>query len=147
MTPRSRRIAVFVGTAVLAVGAGIGVAASSDSTPGSADEPGMSRQMGPGGGGFDLSALADELGVSEARLQEAMQNARPADPGAARGGPDDMIETLADELGISADKVREAFESAMPQGRGTPPGGAGPGTPPTDGQGTAPPADGTTTRS
>jgi hypothetical protein len=130
MNPRFRRVAVFVGTAAIAAGAGIGVASKGDATP--STTPNTIRQQGPGGapGGADLSSLADALGVSEARLQEAMRKARPTDPGAG-GSPDEMLQTLADELGLSVDKVRAAFESAMPQ-RGAPPSGGqtAPTTPP-----------------
>jgi hypothetical protein len=129
MNTRYRRVAVFVGTAALAAGAGIGVASKGAATP-SATPNTTQQQQGPGGapgaGGLDVSSLADALGVSEARLEEAMRNARPTDRSAG-GGPDDMFQALADELGVSVDKVREAFESTMPQGGG---GGA----PPTDSQ-------------
>jgi hypothetical protein len=130
MTARFRRVAVFVGTAALATGAGVGVAAQGDSTP--SDQPSETRQMGPGGGapaggGLDVSALADELGVSEAEMQQAMQKARPTDPSTA-GGPDAMFQALADELGISVDKVRAAFAKILPQGG--PPSGGGQTAPP-----------------
>jgi hypothetical protein len=136
MTPKFRRVAVFVGTAALAAGAGIGVAATSgDSSAASGSSaPGMSQPLdrgGPGGGG-DLTALADELGVSETRLAEAMRSARPTGPGTA-GGPDEMVEALAAELGLDADKVREALEST--RGAGPPQDG---GAPPTNGQTTPP---------
>jgi hypothetical protein len=136
MTPRFRRVAVFVGTAAIAAGAGVGVAAQSDSSPDrSSGAPRMTRQPGPGGG-LDISALADELGVSEARLQLALENSRPATPGA--GDPDEMIQALADELGLSADKVREAFAAAL--GSGDPPQAPdGGGAPPSNEQ-TTPPA-------
>ena len=137
MTARFRRVAVFVGTAALATGAGVGVAAQGDSTP--SDRPSETRQMGPGGGapagGLDVSALADELGVSETEMQQAMLKARPTDRSAA-GGPDAMFQTLADELGVSVDKVRAAFAKILPQG-GPPSGQAAP-----DGQ-VAPPSGAT----
>jgi hypothetical protein len=136
MTTRFRRVAVFVGTAALATGAGIGVAAQGDSASPdrSSSAPSVTRQPGPGGG-LDISALADALGVSEARLQTALENSRPTTPGA--GGPDEMIQALADELGLSADKVREAFASALGSG-GSPQTPDGGGAPPSGGQ-TAPP--------
>ena len=139
MNPRFRRVAVFVGTAALAVGAGIGVASKGDATSSSTPNT-TQQQQSPGGapGGTDLSTLANALGVSEARLQEAMQKARPTDRSAG-GGPDEMFQTLADELGVSVDKVREAFESAMPQR------GGGGGAPPSGGQ-TAPPSDDSSTQ-
>src|SRR5262245_10881443 len=113
MTARFRRVAVFVGTAALATGAGIGVAASQGDSTATSDRPSQTQPMGqggggPAGGGMDVSALADELGVSETELQQAMQQARPTDPSAA-GGPDAMFQALADALGVSVDKVRAAF--------------------------------------
>jgi hypothetical protein len=105
---------------------------------------------GPGGGGFgmDTAALAEALGVSEAKVTAAIAKVRPAGsadgqrptgttPG--QGGtpgqrPDmsAMYKTLADELGVSEAKVQKAFEAQM-QARmgdgngppnGTPPDGA-----------------------
>ena len=145
MTTRFRRVAVFVGTAALATGAGVGVAAQGDSTP--SDRPSETRQMGPGGGapaggGLDVSALADELGVSEAEMQQAMLKARPTDPSTA-GGPDAMFQALADELGVSVDKVRAAFAKILPQGG--PPSGGGQTAPPSGDQSTPP--SGTTSQS
>jgi hypothetical protein len=117
MTPRFRRVAVFVGTAALAAGTGIGVAASNDdsaSTP-NRSAPGIGGPQGPGGGRpggrIDVSALAKALGVSETRLEEAMQSTRPTTPGP--GSQDDRVQALADELGLSADQVRQAFEDAF----------------------------------
>ena len=125
MTPRSRKVAVFVGTAALAAGAGIGVAAQGGSSA-SADPrstPGMMRG-GP-------SSLADDLGVSETELREAMETLRQS------GRQQDLAAALAEELGVSEDKVREALENAMPQGGGAPP---------QDG-GQMAPSDGTTSQS
>ena len=102
MNPKFRRIAVFVGAAALAGGAGIGVAAQGD-TGQSGSTPGMTRpaQGGPGGGGpggagagaaQGLSALAEALGVSETRLRAAIEKTRPSgDPGSAAGGPPDPL--------------------------------------------------------
>ena len=151
MTPKFRRVAVFVGTAAIAAGAGIGVAAQGDSsTPDrSSGAPGLTRPQdgggppGIGGGASGLSAVADQLGVSETRLETAMRNARPTDPTdpAAGGGPDAMMEAVAEELGLEADTVRKAFESVL----GTQ---GGPGAPPAGGQQATPPAtDGQTTMS
>jgi hypothetical protein len=139
MTPRYRKVVVFVGTAALAAGAGIGVAAQGDSTTANQSGPGMTRPGDPGGGGFDLSALADELGVSETRLQEAMQAARPSAGGGA--GPTGMAEALADELNLSVTKVQDALEATRPQGSGPPNGTA----PPQDGGQTTPQQDTQTT--
>jgi len=122
MNPRYRKIAVVVGAAVLAGGAGIGVAAGGDSATTSGITPSMSQPGAPGGGGFDLASLAEELGVSESRLQEAMQATRPTD--GQRPDASTMAESLADELGLSADDVQAALEKTMPQGGG--PGGPPP---------------------
>ena len=146
MTPRFRRVAVFVGTAALAAGTGIGVAASSGdgtTTDRSSSAPGMSQPQDHGGptAGGGLSDVAEQLGVSETRLAQAMRNARPTDPSAG-GDPDAMIEAVAEELGLEVDQVREAFESSLGTGppQGQAPGSSGGGTP-------APPTDGDTTTS
>ena len=141
MTPKFRKIAVFVGAAALAGGAGIGVAARGDADSAGAT-PGMTRpaQGGPGAtqdgpGAQPLSALAEALGVSETRLRAALEKLRPSGaPGSTPGGPpdsSDMAEALASELGLSADKVRSALEAVGPGGGGPggapPAGGAAPG--------------------
>jgi hypothetical protein len=120
MTLRTRKVAVFVGTAALAASAGIGVAAqgSSSAATESRSAPGMMR------GGDGMSTLADDLGVTETRLREAMDSLRTA------GRPDDLTAALADELGVSEDKVRDALENAPPQGGGPPPDGTTSQSPP-----------------
>jgi hypothetical protein len=137
MNPRFRKVAVFVGTAALATGVGVGVASQGGETESSQASPGMSRPGGPGGG-MDVSALAEELGVTTDKLQAALEAARPSG-GAAPGS---MAATLADELGISEAKVEAALEAVRPQGGmgGAPP--ADGGTPPA---GASPPDDGATT--
>ena len=113
MNPRYRKIAVFVGAAALAGGAAVGVAAGGDSATTTGSSPAMTRPGGPGGG-FDLSALAEKLGVSKSRLQEALQAARPS--AGRRPDPSSMAATLADELGLSTDEVQAALEETMPSG-------------------------------
>ena len=133
MTPRSRKVAVFAGTAALAAGAGIGVAASGNSDAATTrSAPGMMR-------GGNSSSLADALGVSETRLRGAMESLR------ASGRPQDLAAALAGELGVSEDKVRDALESALPQGGGPPASGGGQMAPPSDDQ--SAPAPGTTSQS
>jgi hypothetical protein len=130
MSSKFRRVAVFVGAAALAGGAGIAVA-SYDGSDQAGSGPAMTR---PAQGGRDepnLSALAGELGVSESRLRAALEAARPSSrgPGAAGIGPPDgtdMAEALARELGLSVDQVQAALEDAMPAGGGGPQGGAAP---------------------
>jgi Spy/CpxP family protein refolding chaperone len=89
MTLRTRKVAVFVGTAALAAGAGIGVAAqgSSSAATESRSAPGMMR-----GGGDGMSTLADDLGVTETQLREAMDSLRTA------GRPDDLAVLGTSEL-------------------------------------------------
>ena len=96
----------------------------------------------PGGprGGMDLSALAGQLGVSTAKLQAALEAARPAgDPRSHAPGEDPMAAALAEQLGLSTAKVRAALDAVRPAHG---PGGARPdGAAPPDGW--APP-DGST---
>ena len=62
---------------------------------------------GSGPGGPRLNGLADELGVSEARLREALEKVRPE---RKRPQREDHAADLAAALGVSEAKVREAFE-------------------------------------
>lgn len=126
-----RKVAVFVGAAAIAGGVAAGVASQ-----GGADASTSSRAIAQDGagrpgprGGMDLSALADALGVSTAKLQDALEAARPTgDPGArppGADGEDPMAAALAEQLGLSTAKVQEALESFLPP--------AGPGGAPPDG--------------
>jgi len=149
MSPAHRKIAVVVGAAVLAAGAGIGVAAGGDSAASGAQpatsQPGFRGGDGPGGGGpggggpgggfgarggVDLSAAAEELGVSEDRLEQALDAAREdAAAAGTRPDPSAITEALAADLGVSVDKVEAALDSLMPRGghdRGAPPDGTTP---------------------
>ena len=115
MTARFRRVAVFVGAAALAAGAGVGVAATqgdaTNRSGGAIQQPG-----GPGGGRFDLSTVADMLGVSEAELQRAIQDARPT-----AGGPDTMFAAVARSSACrwtrSVRRLRQSCRRAVPAGR------------------------------
>ena len=91
MTLRTRKVAVFVGTAALAAGAGIGVAAqgSSSAATESRSAPGMMRGAG---GSEGKSTLADDLGVTETQLRQAMDSLRTA------GRPDDLAVLGTSEL-------------------------------------------------
>ena len=134
MQARIRKVAVFVGAAALAGGTAAGVAAQRGGDAASSSAAIAQRAGGPAGprGGIDVSALADELGVSTARLQAALETARPTgDPGARARGEDPMAAALAGELGLSTAKVQAALEAVRPSGG---PGGA----PPPDGS--TPPA-------
>lgn len=65
------------------------------------------RRGGPHGPHrMGLGSLADDLGVSQAKLHDALRDLRPkGDPG------DEMTAALAKELGISAERLREAFDA------------------------------------
>ena len=73
-----RRVAVFASAATLAGSAiaGCGSAASNTSS-GAGTSQQQTGQPPQGGGGMDVSALADALGVTEAKLQAAMQKSMP----------------------------------------------------------------------
>jgi hypothetical protein len=129
--PRSRKVAVFLGAAALAGGAGIGVAAGAKGDGTASTSTSMSGQRPPGQGANapDFSALAKKLGVSESKLQAAMQSIRPGQ--GAQPGADDMAAKLAATLGLSESKVQSALDlvrpSGAPGGGGTPPqGGSAP---------------------
>jgi len=68
----------------------------------------------------DLSALATKLGVSEAKLRDALQSLRPG-PGPRPGGPgkpgfdrrgarDEKLGALAKDLGVSQAKLKTALK-------------------------------------
>jgi hypothetical protein len=137
MNPRSRTLAVVAGAAVLAGAAGIGVAAGGNGATSSISRP---VQGGPGGPGrFDVTALAEELGVSESRLQAALEAAGPGagGPGTAPddGGtvPDDGG-TTPDDGGATPDDGGTTPDDGgtTPDGGGATPddGAAAPGEPP-----------------
>ena len=123
-----KTIAIALCAAVLAGAGGLAISKAGDSpvaTSAASTQTGMS---GPGGGGQaggrpDLSALAEDLGVSEAKLQKAMTGARPSGGGAS--DPSDMAATLAESLGLSTATVQKALEANAPSG-----GTGGGGTPP-----------------
>jgi Clp amino terminal domain, pathogenicity island component len=86
--------------------------------------PGGRGHGGPGGRPFDTAVLAKSLGVTEAKLQAALDKVRPA-----KGDRDDkrtaaprdkgdrgaeMAAALAKELGVDAAKVTSALEAQRP---------------------------------
>ncbi len=119
------RVAVFGSAAALGLaGCGEQAATSSSSSGGAANQPAAGQTQGQRP---DLSALAKELGVSETKLQKAMEATRPTDGSQPSSDPS---AALAKELGLDADKVREAMQDFMPQGGppsgvGQPPSGGG----------------------
>ena len=126
---------VTVAAAALTLGAGIGVAtrASADPTTpspsaaasGTPDSPpGPGRHGGPGRGRHDTDLakeLAGKLGVTEAKVTEALQafhddnkpSARPT-PGAAKPDPAardaELAKALATKLGVDEAKVKTALD-------------------------------------
>lgn len=139
MNPRFRKVAVFVGAAAVAGAVGVGVATQGGEASGGSRD-GIARQVAdgqgmPGPGAMDRSALANALGVTESRLEAALQSARPSPGSGAGGAPSDpgedpLVAALAQELGISEAKVAAALEQLRPPGRGMMPPGNGGGTPP-----------------
>ena len=133
MQARFRKVAVFVGAAALAGGVAAGVASQGGADAASPAAATAQRGDGPRGL-MDVSALADALGVSTAKLQAALEAARPnGDPRAHDPGEDPIVTGLADQLGMSTEKVRAALEAVRPARGGPPPAG---GLPP---DGAAPP--------
>lgn len=113
MRPRMRRSMAVLGAAgLLAVAAGCGGAATTSSSTGAG---GTSNAAATQPGPPDVNTLAQKLGVSTTKLQQAMQAIRPQ----AGAAPDEMAAALAKQLGISTTKVQAALESVRPSG--TPP--------------------------
>jgi biotin operon repressor len=99
---------------LLGVAAGCGGAAATTSTTGAGGNTNApATQSGPP----DMSTLAQKLGVSTTRLQQAMQAIRPT--GTTPPSPATMAAALAEQLGISTSTVKAALESVRPSG--TPP--------------------------
>lgn len=115
-TPK-KLTAVIAGSAVLAsaaygvgtqVGGGNATAAnSSGSSSSTADRPGPGRP--------DLSGLADQLGVSEAKLRAALQDLRADRPARGKRGGD-IAAALAKELDVSEAKVQGILDDLRPSG-------------------------------
>ena len=84
MTSLKQKLLASGAAAVVAVGGGLAIAniGSGDTASATQGGPPSGQQMGGsqqggGPGQQDLSALAKDLGVTEAKLQEAMQSAMP----------------------------------------------------------------------
>jgi biotin operon repressor len=138
-TPRTRKIAALVAVGVLAAGAGAlatkGTQSDAAGSSSAAAGP-AGAQRGGGPPGMDLGALADKLGVSEARLKRAMAAIRPSrgsqpkspqgsqppqggsKPPSGGGPPRQMAAALAKKLGLSTAKVEAALRSLRPEGVG-----------------------------
>jgi hypothetical protein len=116
-------VAASVAAAGLAVG-GVGLASAADETPASSPSSTTDEHRpGPGGSGmFDVSALAEALGVTEAELQDALdavhedlapaEGGRPAPPTDADRDQlqSDLAAALADELGLTDAEVTAALD-------------------------------------
>jgi biotin operon repressor len=113
-----RSIAVLGAAGLLAVAAGCGGSATTSST----SAGGTSNTAATQPGRPDSTSLAEKLGVSTARLQQAMQAIRPT--GETPPSPGTMAAALAKELRISTSKVQAAMESVRLSGT-PPPDGAG----------------------
>lgn len=149
MQGRSRKVAMFAGAAALAGGVAVGVASQGDADAATTSQGAIAQRAGdpPGPRGpVDVDALAEELGVSTAKLRAALEAARPdGAPGAqppAERGEHPMAAALAEQLGLSTAKVEAALEAVRPAGApcGPPPDGA---TPPgaADPRAAEPPSD------
>ena len=141
---RRKRIALGLSATALAVSAGIGVAGmawatttptptpstSSSASPDNAAPPeGKWRHGGHGGerGVEQASALAEKLGIEEAKVSEALQAFReankPSSPPADGEKPDAtareaaLAESLAESLGIDEAKVTAALEELRTEAR------------------------------
>lgn len=107
-----KRIAGIASAATLAGGAIAGCGSDAATTSSTR----ATQQQSPAAGQLprmDLSALAKALGVSEDKLQSAMEANRPE---AGSGDPGDMPANLAEALGLSTEKVQAALQDLVPQG-------------------------------
>jgi hypothetical protein len=116
MTPRTKNTAAAVtGALVLASGAyalgtqtGDGTAlAGGKPTPAKAGAPGPGH---PFGGPRDLSGIAAQLGVTEAKLRAALEDLRPDRRAGKDEHQDALAKALAKELGLDEAKVTAALE-------------------------------------
>ncbi len=115
MKIRPRALAALAATGVLAAGA-VGCGNDDTQATANAGTPAAAAAQGapPQGATPDLSALASALGVTEAKLQSAMESTRPTDPSSGPPAQGDMAADLAEALGLDADQVQEALSANMP---------------------------------
>ena len=113
MTPRTKKTAVALsGALVLASGAyALGSQAGDGEALAGSTTPSATRTAGPHGyGPRDLSGIAGQLGVTEAKLRAALEDLRP-DKGAMKDEHKAALATaLAKELGLDAAKVTAGLE-------------------------------------
>jgi hypothetical protein len=130
MSPRIRRYTALVGTAALVGGGGLGVAQAATDSGARSTTAKRSSLRGPGGPTqAQLTALADRLGVTAAKLKAAMTATRPAKPAGKRAarGPGDMAAALATALGVETSAVQEILEANRPARGDRPAPGTKPG--------------------
>ena len=113
MTPRTKKTAVALsGALVLASGAYALGSQTGDGTALAGDSPTSSpRSAGPHGPGpRDLSGIAAQLGVTEAKLRAALVDLRPDRRAAKDERRAALAKPLAAELGLDDAKVEAALE-------------------------------------
>ena len=127
MTPRTKKTAAaLTGALVLASGA---YALGSQAGDGSALAGSGSNASNPRGAGFGygpgpgrahprFEGLASQLGVSEAKLRDALRAVRDERKDDHEVVRDAVVKALASELGISEAKVEAAFDKRMADRRG-----------------------------
>jgi hypothetical protein len=131
MPPRARKIAVILGAAAIATGAGVGVVSQSG-TAATNTTAGAQHAAGGPAGRLDVAALATQLGVTQSKLQAALDASRP---GGGQGGPppsgsqqpptggqppagggNRIASGLAHQLGMSTSKVQAALDAVRGAG-------------------------------
>ena len=113
MTPRTKKTAVALsGALVLASGAYALGSQTGDGTALAGGNPTSSpRSAGPHGPGpRDLSGIAAQLGVTEAKLRAALEDLRPDRRAAKDEHRAELAKPLAAELGLDEAKVTAALE-------------------------------------
>jgi hypothetical protein len=109
--PTQRRTSIIVAGGALAV-ASVAYGLGTQAGDGTAVADNQNGERGARialerGGPCGFSGLADDLGVDENKLEQALRDFRSSHDDGMRA---DFAADLADALGISADKVRSAFD-------------------------------------
>ena len=122
MKPQIRNVLAATGAAAVLAATGFGVASAQKDGSGTSSAaqtmggpPGRGQNGAGGPSASSLKGLASDLGVSTAKLRQAMQNARPSGP-PGQGGGQDMAVSLAKALGLSKAKVTAALKANAPAG-------------------------------
>ena len=120
MRSKWRRAAAVLGTGLALVIAGCGGSQQATTQASTGSQQNAPAQGGSPFTSANLTTLASTLGVSKAKLQTALEAARPSGSRPASGGPDEMAAALAKQLDLSESKVQAALAKVMPHG-GQPP--------------------------